>query len=70
MVVIFDQDTPIELIRAFEPDVIVKGGDYTPETVVGHDIVEKRGGRTVIIPLVDGVSTTRVIRSMNSNRRS
>jgi len=66
MVVIFEQDTPIELIAAFEPDVIVKGGDYSPETVVGHDIVERRGGKTVIIPLIDGVSTTSVIRSMKS----
>lgn len=66
MVVIFNEDTPIELIRAFEPDVIVKGGDYRPETVVGHDIVQQRGGRTVIVPLVDGVSTTNVINSMKT----
>jgi len=66
MVVIFEQDTPIELITAFEPDVIVKGGDYTPETVVGNDIVVRRGGKTVIIPLVDGMSTTHVIQCMKS----
>ena len=61
LVVLFDEETPLELIRAFKPDVIVKGGDYTPETVVGHEIVEKNGGKTVIVPLIEGISTTRVI---------
>jgi D-beta-D-heptose 7-phosphate kinase / D-beta-D-heptose 1-phosphate adenosyltransferase len=64
MVVVFSEETPIELIRAFQPDVIVKGGDYSPGTVVGHDIVEKKGGRVVIFPIVEGFSTTRVIEQM------
>jgi len=68
MVVVFSEETPIELIRNFEPDVIVKGGDYTPETVVGHDIVEKKGGRVVIFPLVEGFSTTRVIEQMKHQK--
>src|SRR5512133_167816 len=44
-VVRFDEDTPLELIRALQPDVLAKGGDYTPETVVGREVVEARGGR-------------------------
>jgi D-beta-D-heptose 7-phosphate kinase/D-beta-D-heptose 1-phosphate adenosyltransferase len=61
MVVIFDEDTPLELIRRLTPEVLVKGGDYTPETVVGRDVVENAGGRVVLLPLVPGISTTKVI---------
>lgn len=59
-VVRFDEDTPLELIRALQPDVLVKGGDYTPETVVGREIVEGRGGRLVLIPFLPGHSTSRI----------
>lgn len=64
LVVLFEEETPLELIRRLTPDVLVKGGDYTPETVVGRDVVEQAGGEVVIVPLLDGVSTTRVIESM------
>lgn len=57
-VVVFEQDTPLELVRALEPDVIVKGGDYHPDSVVGAAEVRARGGRVVIIPLTPGHSTT------------
>ena len=60
-VVLFDEDTPRELIRAVRPDVLVKGGDYTPATVVGRDDVEGWGGRVVIVPLTPGHSTTSII---------
>ena len=60
-VVLFDQDTPLELVRALEPDVIVKGGDYTPTSVVGASDVTARGGRVVIIPIAPGHSTTSTI---------
>ena len=63
-VVLFEQDTPIELVRAIEPDVLVKGGDYSPETIVGADLVTARGGRVVVIPLVDGHSTTSTIEKL------
>ncbi|MBN1931459.1 MAG: bifunctional D-glycero-beta-D-manno-heptose-7-phosphate kinase/D-glycero-beta-D-manno-heptose 1-phosphate adenylyltransferase HldE [Desulfobacterales bacterium] len=66
LVVLFDEDTPIELIRAFQPDFLVKGGDYTAETVVGHDIIGNWGGTVVLIPLVAGVSTTKVIESVKT----
>ena len=68
LVVLFDQATPIELIQAFAPDVIVKGGDYTPETVVGHEIVLARGGKVVIVPLIQGASTTHVIESIDTSQ--
>jgi D-beta-D-heptose 7-phosphate kinase / D-beta-D-heptose 1-phosphate adenosyltransferase len=68
LVVLFDQATPIELIQAFTPDVIVKGGDYTPETVVGHEIVLAHGGKVVIVPLIQGVSTTHVIESIDTSQ--
>ncbi len=63
-VVLFGEDTPIRLIEAIRPDVLVKGGDYTPETVVGGDLVEAHGGRIVLLDLIDGLSTTRTIEKM------
>jgi len=60
-VVIFDEDTPRALVEALQPDVIVKGGDYTPESVVGADVVRARGGRVLIIPLTAGQSTTSIV---------
>jgi rfaE bifunctional protein nucleotidyltransferase chain/domain len=63
-VVVFDQDTPLELVRALEPDVIVKGGDYTPASVVGAADVTARGGRVVIIPVTPGHSTTSTIEKL------
>lgn len=61
-VVVFDEDTPYELIRQIQPDVLVKGGDYAPEDVAGRDIVEARGGRLVLTDLVEDRSTTGIIR--------
>lgn len=69
-VVIFDEDTPLELVRVLQPDVIVKGGDYAPGTVVGADIVAARGGRVVIIPLTPGQSTTSIINRLREHHDS
>ena len=63
-VVVFEEDTPLELVRRLEPDVIVKGGDYSPDTIVGADVVTARGGRVVVIPLVSGQSTTSIIEKL------
>ena len=60
-VIVFEDDTPYDLINRIKPDVLVKGGDYKPDEVVGKDIVESNGGEVVIIPLVEGKSTTAVI---------
>ena len=64
VVVLFDQDTPLELIRALKPDVLVKGGDYRIETVVGHQEVLAAGGRVEIVPTVEGFSTTSLVKRM------
>ncbi|GAA4308569.1 D-glycero-beta-D-manno-heptose 1-phosphate adenylyltransferase [Nibribacter koreensis] len=60
-VVLFDQETPYELIKAVQPDVLVKGDDYTIDTIVGHDLVLERGGEVKTIPLVKGYSTSQVV---------
>ena len=60
-VILFNTDTPRELIEFIQPDVLVKGGDYRPEDIVGNDIVTARGGQVVTIPLVEGYSTTSII---------
>ena len=60
-VVIFDEDTPLQLIETLKPHILVKGGDYTPEGVVGKDIVESYGGRVELVQFVDGKSTTGII---------
>ncbi|MFI5243832.1 MAG: D-glycero-beta-D-manno-heptose 1-phosphate adenylyltransferase [Gemmatimonadales bacterium] len=68
-VVVFDQDTPLELVRHLQPDVIVKGGDYAHATVVGAAEVSARGGRVVIVPLTPGHSTTATIERMRGAQR-
>jgi rfaE bifunctional protein nucleotidyltransferase chain/domain len=66
-VCVFDEDTPLALVTALVPDVIVKGGDYRPDTVVGADVVRAAGGRVVIVPLVPGQSTTRIVRQLSAS---
>jgi len=60
-VVIFDEDTPYEIVSLIQPDVLVKGADWGPNDIVGRDIVEARGGRVVRIELAPGFSTTKLI---------
>lgn len=63
-VVIFTEDTPLELVKALLPDVMVKGGDYKPEQIAGAAEVIANGGRVVINPLIEGISTTQIIESI------
>ena len=63
-VVLFDQDTRLELIERLRPDVLVKGGDYTEDTIVGASQVRSWGGTVVVIPLTPGQSTTNIIRTL------
>ncbi len=60
-VVFFDEDTPYNLIKEIQPDILVKGGDYTIETIVGSDIVLGNGGNVITIPLTEGKSTSGLI---------
>ncbi|MFW5730231.1 MAG: D-glycero-beta-D-manno-heptose 1-phosphate adenylyltransferase [Desulfonatronovibrionaceae bacterium] len=66
MVTVFDEDTPYELIQAVEPHVLVKGGDWPEESIVGRDIVAGAGGRVYSLPLTPGYSTTAVIDRIQS----
>ena len=63
-VVLFDEDTPYELIKAVHPDVLVKGADYKPEDIVGYDIVMAYGGKVETVDLVEGYSTTGMIEAL------
>jgi rfaE bifunctional protein nucleotidyltransferase chain/domain len=60
-VAIFDEDTPHDMIKAIQPDVLVKGADWAEDAIVGRDIVEARGGRVVRVPVEPGYSTTAII---------
>ena len=64
VVVIFEEDTPLELIKLIVPDVLVKGGDYTKNTIVGAEIVESGNGQVVVVPLEEGFSTTSTINKL------
>jgi D-beta-D-heptose 7-phosphate kinase / D-beta-D-heptose 1-phosphate adenosyltransferase len=66
-VVLFEEDTPMELIRGIRPNVLVKGGDYTVETVVGHEEVIASGGRVEIVPTVEGFSTTNIVKKLTAS---
>ena len=66
-VTIFDQDDPLEIISAIKPDILVKGGDWALNTIVGRDIVESYGGQVIALPLVPEVSTTRIIETIASH---
>ena len=68
LVVIFAEDTPLELVKLLEPDVIVKGGDYTEDTIVGAAEVRSRGGRVVVVPLTPGQSTTAIIGKLSESK--
>jgi D-glycero-beta-D-manno-heptose 1-phosphate adenylyltransferase len=68
-VVVFDEDTPFEIVRALQPDVLVKGADWVPGTIVGADIVEARGGRVVRIALAEGYSTSRLVDRIRGTTR-
>lgn len=59
-VVVFDEPDPLAVITQLLPDVLIKGGDWTPDTIIGRDVVEAAGGRVFAIPLMDGVSTTAI----------
>jgi rfaE bifunctional protein nucleotidyltransferase chain/domain len=66
-VVLFDETTPLELIKSLNPNVLVKGADYSREAVVGADWVESRGGRVVRVPLVGGFSTSSIVERLRAS---
>jgi D-beta-D-heptose 7-phosphate kinase/D-beta-D-heptose 1-phosphate adenosyltransferase len=68
-VVIFDEDTPLEIVRALAPDVLVKGGDYREETIVGAKEVRGWGGDVVVFPIVHGFSTSSIVERLRGTER-
>jgi len=66
-VVLFSEDTPINLISTLLPDILAKGGDYKIETIVGHEIVQKNGGEAILVPFVDGFSSTTIIKKIRKS---
>lgn len=66
-VVVFDTDTPLEMIKLIRPDILVKGGDYKVEEIVGYEEVTNYGGQVLTIPLVPGKSTTSIIEKIKTN---
>lgn len=66
-VVLFDAETPLELIQRLAPDVLVKGADYSRENIVGGDWVESKGGRVVRVPLLGGFSTTSIVERLRAS---
>lgn len=67
MVVSFDEDTPIKLIEALLPDVLVKGGDYQPDDIVGASEVRANGGEVIVVPFLDGYSSTKLIQRIQGS---
>ena len=60
-VVLFSEATPLNLINTLKPDILAKGGDYEIETIVGHKIVQNNGGQVILVPFIDGFSSTAII---------
>ncbi len=65
-IVFFDEDTPLALIQAIVPDVLVKGGDWTPDRIVGRDVVENSGGQVLSLSLLPGYSTTGLLERIHA----
>jgi rfaE bifunctional protein nucleotidyltransferase chain/domain len=70
IVVIFEEDTPIELLKKVKPDLLIKGGDYSIDQVVGKELVESYGGKVYVAPLVKGLSSTNIITKIQNENRS
>jgi D-glycero-beta-D-manno-heptose 1-phosphate adenylyltransferase len=68
-VMLFEEDNPFNLIKLIQPDVLVKGGDYRPEEIVGYDIVKARGGEVITIDFVEGYSSSSIRRKIAENQK-
>lgn len=70
LVVLFDEDTPYQLIECIQPDVLVKGGDWSKEQIIGSDVVLKKGGSVESIPYLEGYSSTNLINKIKSEQQN
>ena len=66
-VVFFSEETPINLINTLKPDVLAKGGDYEISTIVGHKVVQENGGKVILVPFIDGFSSTTIIEKIRKS---
>mgnify|MGYP001313947575 FL=1 len=66
-VVLFTEETPLNLITILKPDILAKGGDYKISTIVGHEIVQENGGKIILVPFIDGFSSTNIIDKIKSS---
>ena len=66
-IILFSEETPLNLITTIKPDILAKGGDYKIDTIVGHEIVKENGGDVIIIPFVDGFSSTNIINKIKNS---
>ena len=66
-IIFFSEETPINLIRALKPDILAKGGDYKVDTIVGNEIIQENGGKVVLVPFVDGFSSTDIINKIKES---
>lgn len=67
-IVLFDEETPLELIKFVRPNILVKGGDYKKEEIVGYDFVNSYGGEVVVLPYIEGYSTTDIIKKISLSK--
>lgn len=66
-VIFFSEETPINIIRALKPDILAKGGDYKIDTIVGNEIIKENGGEVVLVPFLDGFSSTDIINKIKES---
>ena len=66
-IILFSEETPLNLITTLKPDILAKGGDYKINTIVGHEIVQKNGGEVILVPFVDGFSSTNLINKIKNS---
>ena len=66
-VILFSEETPIKLITDIKPDILAKGGDYEKKSIIGHDIIKKNGGEVIVIPYIDGFSSTNIINKIKKS---
>ena len=65
-IILFSEETPLNLIGTLQPDILAKGGDYQISTIVGHDIVQENGGEVIVVPFLDGFSSTKIINNIKN----
>ena len=66
-IILFSEETPLNLINTLKPDILAKGGDYEINTIVGHEIVQENGGQVILVPFINGFSSTNIINKIRNS---